>query len=50
LEEQTAVTRRRKQRITQVADETSQLIDSLAASGDPYVRVVGIIAPRRVGH
>jgi superfamily II DNA or RNA helicase len=45
--EQAAATGRKRARVAAIADETSRLIDSLAASGDPYVRVVGIIAPRQ---
>jgi hypothetical protein len=44
-----AGTRKKRARVADIADQTSQLIDSLAASGEPYVRVVGIIAPRTVG-
>jgi superfamily II DNA or RNA helicase len=40
---------KQKAQVADVADSTSQLIDSLAASGEPYVRVVGIIAPRPTG-
>jgi superfamily II DNA or RNA helicase len=49
LEEQPGSTSRKRARVVEIADETSQLIDSLAASGDPYVRIVGIIVPRRTG-
>lgn len=41
--------RHRKKHVEVITDQTSELIDSLAASGEPYVRVVGIIAPRGTG-
>lgn len=34
-------------RVERLVDETSQLIDALAASGEPFVRIVGVIVPRR---
>jgi len=39
----------RKQAVHRVAADTSSMIESLTASGDPFVRVVGIIAPRPAG-
>ncbi|GAB3558417.1 helicase-related protein [Actinopolyspora lacussalsi] len=35
----------RKQGLRSTHDETSRLIDSLAVSGEPFVRVVGLIVP-----
>jgi len=40
---------KKRARIAEITDQTSQLIDSLTASGTPYVRAVGIIAPRAAG-
>ncbi|HEU0088770.1 MAG TPA: DEAD/DEAH box helicase [Pseudonocardiaceae bacterium] len=40
---------RRKSRIVEVRDETSRLIDSLVAHGEPFVRVVAVIVPARPG-
>jgi len=49
LGEQVGAAGEKKERVAEIADETSRLIDSLAPSGDPYVRVIGIIAPRKAG-
>jgi superfamily II DNA or RNA helicase len=49
LGEQVGATGEKRERVAEMADETSRLIDSLAPSGDPYVRVIGIIAPRKIG-
>lgn len=43
------VSQLRTEAVSTVADETSSLIDSLATSGDPLVRVIGIITPRPAG-
>lgn len=37
--------RKRKDAVIAARDETSALIDSLATSGEPFVRVVGVIVP-----
>ncbi|WP_232715215.1 DEAD/DEAH box helicase [Gordonia metallireducens] len=35
--------------VEQIADSCRSIIDSLAASGDPYVRVIGVIVPKTNG-
>jgi hypothetical protein len=39
--------RKQRDNVISTRDETSSLIDSLAASGEPFVRVIGLIVPTR---